>query len=73
VYIFQPEYSPHYWHLQALSEHLQSHAYRFHIEKLPHVRDGYPLRDDRTPVETALRERTGALLRSAMEKLQKIQ
>lgn len=73
MYVFQPEYSPHYWHLQTLREHLRSHAYRFHIEKLPRVRDGYPLREDRTPVETALRKRTGALLRSAIEKLRAVQ
>ncbi len=69
VYIFQPIYSPHYWHMKNLKAQFDLAGTAVHFHKLDDVRDGYPLREDQTDKELTLRKQTGKLLHNAIKTL----
>lgn len=69
LYIFQPSYSPHHWHLDSLLGHIRASGTKVRFQRLPDVRDGYALREDRTEKEQVLREQAAKLFIGAIEQL----
>lgn len=69
IYIFQPVYSPHYWHMETLKTQFDNAGTVTYFHKLDNVRDGYPFREDQTNKEFVLRQRTGKLLQNAIKTL----
>ena len=70
LYIFQPSYSPHHWHLDKLISHIQKSGTKLVFKRLPDVRDGYAFRQDRTEKEQSLRNRAAELFKDAIIQLQ---
>ncbi|MCW8963308.1 MAG: hypothetical protein OQL16_05875 [Gammaproteobacteria bacterium] len=73
VFIFQPAYSPHHWHLDTLIGKIKKSGTHVRYQRLPDVRDGYALREDRTPKEQQLREQAAVLFNQAIQQLSGIQ
>lgn len=69
LFIFQPSYSPHHWHLDTLLKHIRASGTKVRFQRLPDVRDGYALREDRTEKEQVLREQAAQLFIDAIEQL----
>lgn len=69
LFIFQPSYSPHHWHLETLLAQIRASGTKVRFRQLPDVRDGYALREDRTEKEQALREQAAQLFIGAIEQL----
>ena len=73
VFIFQPSYSPHHWHLEQLLNKINASGTLIRHQRLADVRDGYALREDRTPKEQELRERAAELFDNAIRQLREMQ
>jgi hypothetical protein len=69
IFIYQPVYSPHHWHLDTLVELIKKSGTRIRYKQLPNARDGYALREDRTPNEETLRAQAAAMFKDAIEQL----
>jgi hypothetical protein len=69
VFIFQPSYSPHHWHLDTLISKITQSGTFVRFQQLADVRDGYALRDDRSKKEQALREQAAELFEHAIKQL----
>jgi len=69
VFIFQPAYSPHHWHLDTLIRQIENSGTYVRYQRLPDVRDGYALREDRNKQEQELREQAAVLFNSAIQQL----
>ena len=70
LYIFQPSYSPHHWHLDKLVGSIQQSGTEVVFKRIADVRDGYAFREDRSEQEQALRDRAAELLTDAIKQLQ---
>ena len=69
VFIFQPSYSPHHWHLDKLISEIKTSGTKLHYQRLDNVRDGYALRDNRSEKEQELREQMASMFQAAIKKL----
>jgi hypothetical protein len=69
VFIFQPSYSPHHWHLDTLIDRITQSGTFVRFQRLADVRDGYALRGNRNKKEQALREQATALFEHAIKQL----
>lgn len=69
VFIFQPSYSPHHWHLQKLLAQISKSGTKLRYQSLPDVRDGFALRDDRSEKEQTLRTQMAAIFQTAIKQL----
>lgn len=69
VFIFQPVYSPHHWHLDKLIGIIEKSGTRVRYQQMPDVRDGYALREDRTAKEEQLRDQAATLFRNAIQQI----
>jgi hypothetical protein len=69
VFIFQPSYSPHHWHLDTLINRIAQSGTFVRFQRLADVRDGYALRENRTRKEQALREQAAVLFEHAIKQL----
>jgi hypothetical protein len=70
LYIFQPSYSPHHWHLDKLVGSIQQSGTKVVFKRIADVRDGYAFREDLSEQEQALRDRAAELLTDAIKQLQ---
>jgi len=69
VFIFQPTYSPHHWHLDTLIDRIMQSGTYVRFQRLENARDGYALRENRTSKEQALREQASILFERAIQQL----
>jgi len=69
VFIFQPTYSPHHWHLDTLIDKITRSGTYVRYQRLDDVRDGYALREDRSKKEQMLREQAALLFENAIKQL----
>jgi len=69
VFIFQAAYSPHHWHLDALIQQIEKSGTLVLYRRLPGVRDGYALRQDRNKQEQELRGQAAVLFSRAIQQL----
>jgi|GEM_PF-6833143 len=69
VFIFQPSYSPHHWHLEILIDKITQSGTKVRFQRLEGVRDGYALRENRTEKEQELREQASVLFERAIKQI----
>ena len=69
LYIFQPVYSPHHYHLETLLQHIRTSGTRVSFERIKNVRDGYALREDRSDREQQLRDQGAAIFQRVIEQI----
>ena len=69
LYIFQPSYSPHHWHLDKLIDQIHKSGTTVIFQRLPDVRDGYAFRQDRSEKEQDLRIKAAELFKDAITQL----
>ena len=69
LYIFQPEYSPHHYHLEALLKNIRESGTSVYFQRIANARDGYALRENRSAREQRLREQGATLFLEAIREL----